>query len=315
MAAHSPLRDVECAEADQAAAAMSGVEVEAAALSRATGTNRIVELDLGYVCLKWARMGVPVCLTGEVRPGAMFFSVADKGSGRWALNGLPMQPSLLAWLAPGAAYTAAMGRGARWMTMRIDAAWFMKRHGRQFDIRGEPVQFFVPARARLRPVRQAFDAAWALLHGPSAVVRNAGMRRQLEARFVAAVLEATRGAPRVTPSYSRHAFLLRHLHGASADHAMQVEDLRSQLRMGERTLRRVFSDLYGVSPARYLRTRRLNQARRALRAGGMRSVTEIAMSLGFSDLGRFAAHYRSLFGELPSDTLRGLPPAEAAEIT
>jgi AraC family ethanolamine operon transcriptional activator len=69
-------------------------------------------------------------------------------------------------------------------------------------------------------------------------------------------------------------------------------------------LRRTFRRLLGVSPARYLRMRRLHQARDALRATASGTVTQIAVAVGFSDLGRFARDYRDLFGELPSATLK-----------
>jgi transcriptional regulator GlxA family with amidase domain len=36
----------------------------------------------------------------------------------------------------------------------------------------------------------------------------------------------------------------------------------------------------------------------------MRTVTDVAMSLGFPELGRFAVLYRESFGETPSDTKR-----------
>ena len=61
-----------------------------------------------------------------------------------------------------------------------------------------------------------------------------------------------------------------------------------------------------MTPVRYLKVRRMNGVRRELNAaaGGLASVAEVARRWGFSDLGRFAGEYRSLFGELPSETLR-----------
>jgi AraC-like DNA-binding protein len=71
-----------------------------------------------------------------------------------------------------------------------------------------------------------------------------------------------------------------------------------------RTLFKHFEDCRGVSPMRYLRAARLDKVREALRrAEPQESVTEIAMRLGFSHMGRFAIEYRKKFGERPSDTL------------
>jgi len=50
----------------------------------------------------------------------------------------------------------------------------------------------------------------------------------------------------------------------------------------------------------------LAEARKALLAAGAEAenVTQVAVRLGFYELGRFAGEYRAAFGESPSDTAR-----------
>lgn len=77
--------------------------------------------------------------------------------------------------------------------------------------------------------------------------------------------------------------------------------------VSERTLEYAFRAQLGITPARYLRVRRLNGARSELRSSspGDARVADVAMRHGFWELGRFAREYRELFGELPSQTLAG----------
>ena len=56
-----------------------------------------------------------------------------------------------------------------------------------------------------------------------------------------------------------------------------------------------------VGPVAYLRMMRLNHVRRDLLATEA-AVGDVAARWGFWHLSRFAADYRSLFGELPSAT-------------
>lgn len=74
----------------------------------------------------------------------------------------------------------------------------------------------------------------------------------------------------------------------------------------ERTLRRAFNEVYGISPRTYLLHLRLHHARRLLvqSSAGGGVVTKAAFSSGFQHLGRFSQHYRELFGELPRQSLR-----------
>ncbi|MEH2504469.1 MULTISPECIES: AraC family transcriptional regulator [unclassified Bradyrhizobium] len=93
---------------------------------------------------------------------------------------------------------------------------------------------------------------------------------------------------------------------AHLDQAVTVADLVTATGVAGRTLYMHFRDFKGVSPMRYLRNARLRQVRQALlRADPEANVTDIAMSTGFTHMGRFSVTYRTHFGESPSETLRG----------
>jgi AraC family ethanolamine operon transcriptional activator len=86
---------------------------------------------------------------------------------------------------------------------------------------------------------------------------------------------------------------------------VSVADLCREAQVSERTLRYAFHDELDLSPLAFLRRLRLHAARRELMnaEGTVPRVTDIANRQGFLELGRFAADYRRLFGELPSETL------------
>jgi AraC family ethanolamine operon transcriptional activator len=76
--------------------------------------------------------------------------------------------------------------------------------------------------------------------------------------------------------------------------------------VGERTLQYAFRERFGLTPAAFLKARRLAAVReRLLRADESReTVGDASAALGFWHLGHFAADYRRAFGEVPSETLR-----------
>jgi len=86
---------------------------------------------------------------------------------------------------------------------------------------------------------------------------------------------------------------------------LNFADLCAQAGVSQRTLEYAFRERLGVSPMEFVRRLRLHGVRRALLAAsrGDETVASIAMTFGFYQLGRFAAQYRALFGELPSATL------------
>jgi AraC family ethanolamine operon transcriptional activator len=115
--------------------------------------------------------------------------------------------------------------------------------------------------------------------------------------------------PLPTPALRRRVQLVRkaeELARSSESSVIRVSDLCEQLGVSERTLRYVFAELTGMSPAAYLRMQRLNDVRQALAQGHPEQfrVKTVAYEHGFWHLGQFASDYRKLFGERPSETLR-----------
>lgn len=81
-------------------------------------------------------------------------------------------------------------------------------------------------------------------------------------------------------------------------------DICIQCDTPERTLQYYFLRELRCTPIAYLRAMRLNRVRATLISEPPhRNITQIATDFGFVHLGRFAAHYQKLFGELPSETL------------
>ena len=93
---------------------------------------------------------------------------------------------------------------------------------------------------------------------------------------------------------------------ANRERAINVPELCERLHVSRRTLQYCFQDVLGMAPATYLRTIRLNGARRDLcnASRDSRSVQDIAAAWGFWHLSQFATDYRKLFGMRPSDTLK-----------
>lgn len=82
-----------------------------------------------------------------------------------------------------------------------------------------------------------------------------------------------------------------------------IADVCSSVDCSISTLERAFREQVGVGPKAYLLRLRFNAVNRALRESDGAGVTDIANLYGFWHMGKFAADYRKLFGELPSQTM------------
>jgi AraC-like DNA-binding protein len=92
---------------------------------------------------------------------------------------------------------------------------------------------------------------------------------------------------------------------ANLDQPLSIEKIANAAATSHRTLHRAFQAVLDETPYSYVQKLRLNRIRHELVTDAERvcTITSIANRWNISELGRFAAWYRDLFGELPSQTL------------
>ena len=87
--------------------------------------------------------------------------------------------------------------------------------------------------------------------------------------------------------------------------AVHIKDLCRVTGVGVRTLQRCFRECLNITGSNYLKTVRLEAARRELAASSRddTSVTTIAMHNGYTHLGRFSVEFRERYGVSPRELL------------
>ena len=133
----------------------------------------------------------------------------------------------------------------------------------------------------------------------------------LSATLTQTVLLAMSGADESAHSIPRRAdsrmkvvkraleFMRAHLH-----EDVGIAEICSAACASRRSLQYCFEEFMHTTPQAYLRALRLNEARRALKSGADQPITTLASELGFSSASHFTRHYKLMFDELPSQTLK-----------
>ena len=84
---------------------------------------------------------------------------------------------------------------------------------------------------------------------------------------------------------------------------IDLRQLPSRVNLSASRFRHVFTRQTGISPKRYLKTVRLQQANWLMKNTFL-SVKQVMAEVGFSDLSHFVRDYKSAFGETPSESRR-----------
>jgi AraC-like DNA-binding protein len=147
---------------------------------------------------------------------------------------------------------------------------------------------------------------------PYSSYRTAHCRGQLEHLLASSMLfgmpnsysnELRRLGDDARPGYLRRAERYIQCHVGDD---ISLDDLVNVSGASLRTLYKVFSDHWNVTPIGYVKRVRLETARRELEDPCSRyhTVAGVASAVGMSHLGNFSADYKRFYGELPSETLK-----------
>jgi AraC-like DNA-binding protein len=176
--------------------------------------------------------------------------------------------------------------------------------------------FVVPPAARWRPppaamrrLRHLHRGAIRMAEARAGALTDAQAAHGLEQQLIHALIEclATGLTDHETSAACQHRGILARFEDLLvAEPSLRMAGICAALGISGRMLRECCKKHLGMGPSGYRRLRRMQQVHRALRSKDPRAGTvfEIATRYGIRDLGRFAASYQALYGELPSVTLR-----------
>ncbi|RYY54333.1 MAG: AraC family transcriptional regulator [Chitinophagaceae bacterium] len=100
--------------------------------------------------------------------------------------------------------------------------------------------------------------------------------------------------------FSPLTYTFREVIEANLFEQLSVEDLAKKTNLSVSSFKREFAKLYNESPAKYIRTRRLEKAAELLRATDQR-ITDIALDCGFNDLANFTKSFHEEYGITPTN--------------
>jgi len=168
-----------------------------------------------------------------------------------------------------------------------------------------------PSRSAASGLLRLHSRACRLAETRHKLIANPEVARALEQELLHALVNCLTADDAIGYLKTRrhHADIMVRFEDALTTHIgpqLNMPALCAAIDVPERTLRVCCAEFLGMSPTRYLLLRRLNLARSALRRAdpATASVAEIARTHQFLELGRFAVTYRTIFGEMPSTTLR-----------
>jgi len=258
----------------------------------------------------WGSYNLPMQAQGGLSRDLLTFGVLIGGEGAWRLQGAAAASGDMVLLPEGGELLINLPAQAQWMAMQVprdrleiagvplDAlrgatAWRMG--AMQGDGGSSHLAEMVPVLAPLHA-----DPATAAAIQASQEQLLTIMLSEWERRRVARAGHADRLQPGERWRVVRRAEAYIDAHPGAT---LRIDDLCNAACTSLSTLERVFREVFGLTPRRYLTLRRLAGVRSELLNGDpSRSVTEAATLWGFYHLGRFAQEYRQLYHELPSQT-------------
>jgi len=249
--------------------------------------------------------------------GSRAIGVPVRMEGTARFRGEPVDTDALVTLGAGDELDFYTPRGFEIFGLVVDEH-VLDAHARQVEHRDLAAAFagkgvFRPGTERLSEFRRLLMSVMQSLDVNPIALQYHQTQRVLEQSMLGAVVAVVAhesGAPKTASACAGRRNVVDAAKAFMRSHIAEpitVADLCRELGVSRRTLQYSFQEVLGINPVAFLRAMRLNGVRRDLK-GAVRpgdSVQDIAARWGFWHLGHFVTDYKRMFGELPSETLRG----------
>jgi len=198
---------------------------------------------------------------------------------------------------------------------------FPDRASAQTVLREDVDGCIVRSAFRTQELRECLEAVFDVVRIDPSPLRSARLSSDVEMTIAALVRRAVEGICIVPAASLGRRFravrncieyMRRHI-----DESISLSDLGDVSGMRPRSLINAFGAFTGFTPMAYLKAKRLDGVRKVLLKTERNRVRiiDVAMDWGFEHMGHFAADYRMMFGENPSETPRAARPMRGAGIT
>jgi AraC-like DNA-binding protein len=296
-------------EVESYVSSVAGIELEAVRAGASTGPTEVTAVVGDQFTFTSSKVGFPMLSRTTLRDDVVCISYMRRtvpGS-RWCE--MSLQPGAVVAHAPSSEHTARNLPGTQFMFVVAEQV-LLREHADRLGVRFDPPPtgevHLLDRSAKTGLVGQAleiFAGHVAAGEAPSPAITDAVMSAVTLALSEQGRQQRIGSESRID---SRHVVLACIDFAASVERIPSVSELCLVTHVSERTLRDAFRREYGLPPSRYFRAWALDQAHRHLvhHEEKAETVTDIAKGLGFDHLGRFAGHYKQIYGESPSATLR-----------
>jgi AraC-like DNA-binding protein len=303
-------------DASDCGRAPGGSTVQLTVTGRGAFKARLTSLHLGHLHVLRGKEDLPRIAYVSLPLSGVFVSFPI-GEAPLIWNGVELLSGDIVFHSRGERMHQRTTGAGRWGLIALPASQLAScgKSLRGLRIVSPPVgRVLRPQRAAAARLLGLHDRICRLAETGTGSVAPPAAARAMEQQLLHALVDClTTGEAETNPkTRRRHAGVMVRFEEALATQntrPLVVSEICAATGVPERTLRLCCAEFLGISPTRYVLLRRLNLVRSALRRAdpASTSVTEIARNFQFSELGRFAVAYRTIFGETPSTTLYGTP--------
>jgi AraC-like DNA-binding protein len=295
---------------DDYTASIRGAKAELTVTGRGEFTAKLIRIDLHRLWMHRFSDNLPRIAHAANMPGRSFVSFRTEPGPSLLAGGIEIHSTSVLRHSDADEYHQRSSGSASFGAMSLPVDDMVSvgaaMAGRDLTPPKDPLTH-TPAPSAMANLQRLHAAAAGLAEDAPEIIAHREAGRGLEQALIEALVgclgEGSVSADRL--AWRHHSLIMRRFRRAleeNLDQPLYIPELCRAIGVSDRTLRLCCQEQLGMSPKRYLVLRRMNLARRTLRdsAPGATTVTEIATQYGFWQFGRFAGHYKSLFGEAPS---------------